>query len=459
MFYVGDKPSAGQLFDQLDLASVDRVKLQVRGASPSESLPWSTPERISYYKGDVLVITQPTIPVDLAVIPEELKVYNGALRVGTVELLADYHEGYNKMKLSGDIAGNLRKEMLVDLKARVGDGKIVTIDVWPSDGKIYIHEEYCKGRTSSLYIKEPGKAYRIWNKVVERLWGEDLYYSVTSKHYVNAGGQLELETWIKSNDWIDPRGLKRVWYNTGRLMAHPVGPAIFVSLIHGAFIGWNYYHGNYMCSDHLYGDVVGAAVDAGIWTTAFRVLAAWGPASATAGFVALMPVMVISHLAVDYSRFVWREWKAGAVISGFGDLMLDPYANVGLSMYRALFSWYDSKILKRDYELRKQYPYGLRNGFEYIFMEAATDVWVEKNISPSLTAEEIKNVEFGLLTKSGHYADIFENNITDPIYEGLSWYHLWNVASRDNYGYETDRQLGIVGFCRDNPYPGASNVG
>ncbi|MCK5161959.1 MAG: hypothetical protein KAQ99_10325, partial [Candidatus Aureabacteria bacterium] len=455
-------PSATELFNQLDKVNLERVKISSSiGADSTGAYSRSIPETVNYeFKGKVVVRMSPHMMTDFSHtnMPTEVKVYNGATSAGTVNLLEDYGM-YGKVKISGALAGNLKESLLIDLKNAPHSGQVVKVDVLVKEGSVYIHEEYCLGRTSSLHSTDPGKVYRIWNKVVGQLWGEDFYYSVTSQHYVTANGKLEPKIWFKSNTWMEPRRLKRLWYKTGRMMAHPLGPAAFVSVIHGAFIGWNYYKGNYMCTDQIYGDVVGAAVDAGIWTTAFRVLAAWGPASATTGFIALMPVMVISHLAVDYSRFVWREWKSGVVVGGFNDMMLDPYANVGLSMYRALFSWYDSKILKRDYELRKQYPYGLRNGFEYIFMEAATDVWVEKNISPSLTAEEIKNVEWGLLSKSGHYVDIFENNITDPIYEGLSWYHLWNVGSRDNYGYETDRQLGIVGFCRDNPYPGVSNVG
>ncbi|MCK5161123.1 MAG: hypothetical protein KAQ99_06065, partial [Candidatus Aureabacteria bacterium] len=455
-------PSASELFNQLDKANLERVKISssIRTGS-SEMFSRSIPETVNYeFNGNVVVRMSPAMMTDFshANMPTEVKVYNGATSSGTVKLLKEY-SGYGKVEISGALAGNLKESLLIDLKNAPHSGQVVKVDILVKKGSVYIHEEYCLGRTSSLHSTDPGKVYRIWNKVVGQLWGEDFYYSVTSQHYVTANGKLEPKIWFKSNTWMEPRRLKRLWYKTGRLMAHPVGPAVFVSLIHGAFIGWNHYQGNYMCTDQLYGDVVGAAVDAGIWTTAFRVLAAWGPASATTGFIALMPVMVISHLAVDYSKFVWREWKSGVVVGGFNDMMLDPYANVGLSMYRALFSWYDSKILKRDYELRKAYPYGLRNGFEYIFMEAATDVWVEKNISPSLTAEEIKNVEWGLLSKSGHYADIFENNITDPIYEGLSWYHNFNVGAHDNYGSEWDRYLNYIDFCQAYPYPGESNAG
>ncbi|MCK5654744.1 MAG: hypothetical protein KAI03_00465, partial [Candidatus Aureabacteria bacterium] len=439
-------PSAQQLFSQLHADDLERLRLR-------DSYITTISDRLELtYRGNVVARIAPELAVEVAAIPDQVIINSGDLKVGTVELLRDYVDP-DKFEIRGKIAGNMKESLMVDLKARPNAGQVMELELWPKQGSFLIHEEWITEYHSSLVSDK----HQTWSKLVKKVWGEKRFVSYTTQYHVTPYGEIEVTAW-RNGQYVELKGLKKPLAMFGKFMMHPAGPAIFTGSIHSAFIAWNMYNDNYKSNYEIYGDVVAMAVDAGIWTAAFRVIAAAGAVTFTQGFMLLMPAMLIAPPAMEYSVLAYREYSANQIL-GFDGLYLD--SNAGLSMFRALYMFFDEEASVGG--LPALYPYGISYVWESWIMDYAAEQYVDDillNEEPLPTQGECDDFDYALGIKAGHYGRMFRNGITDPIYVGLARYSIgevWN-ANPDIYGEKWSRLLDVHTFCVDNPYPGNSNL-
>jgi len=322
-----------------------------------------------------------------------------------------------------------------------------------------MHENRCLGYLRKNYLGE---------EILGSIWGERYYYDMYQTGYIDeATMTLKQEGHIKisqpaasmvSEPYLKPIGLKRIWAGFNKFMAKPYGPPVFIAIPETAILAYNIYKGAYESTDELYGDVTKAATRVAGFSTAIKVIAKWGPKSFVTGSLVLIPVGEVIEDLADYNKFIHMEWRSGVVTGEFTDndmALLDGYNYP--SLYRAWFSLLDAKAQEKNQLLRGFYPYGNRQVIEYAFVEAAYDRWMKAEGKDADDAVQA-NYKTGLRTKADHYGRIYEENILNPIFDGLCWYNKASPFGADTYGSFTDRGYRIGKFCRDYPYPQYTNA-